>query len=255
VVGTPGSGKSTLLTKTLRLRPERLFRYYAYVPDAQDPISFRGEATNFLHDLVLDLDRASFRIGESPGAFDHDHLLERFHHQLQLLHQNWQETGQKTIILIDGLDHIAREQHPKRSLLLDLPMPNQIPDGVYVILGSQTDQLTGLPDRVQYAIRQADRRIEMQPLSREAVFQVTDRVQLSVGLTAEQKERIFFLSDGHPLALGLILKRLRDVQAGEVVEEILASTERYEGDIEAQYHSYWRQIEQDDELLTRARRS
>jgi hypothetical protein len=35
----------------------------------------------------------------------------------------------------------------------------------------------------------------------------------------------------------------------ESIDEVLVSTERYEGDIEAQYQSYWRQIEQDDELV------
>lgn len=47
VFGPPGSGKSTFLTRVLRALPVRLVRYYAYVPDAQDPSVLRGESINF----------------------------------------------------------------------------------------------------------------------------------------------------------------------------------------------------------------
>ena len=50
-----------------------------------------------------------------------NYLLKKFYNQIQKLHEDWKVTGTKTIILIDGLDHIEREQHPARSLLEDLP--------------------------------------------------------------------------------------------------------------------------------------
>jgi hypothetical protein len=52
VLGTPGSGKSTLLTQTFRGRSERVIRYYAYVPDAQDPSSLRGESVNRIFSTI-----------------------------------------------------------------------------------------------------------------------------------------------------------------------------------------------------------
>ena len=61
-------------------------------------------------------------------------LIEIFNGQMKKLGKEYKEKGEKTLILIDGLDHIAREQHPERSLLCDLPQPNEIPDGVYIIL-------------------------------------------------------------------------------------------------------------------------
>ena len=249
VLGTPGSGKSTLLTQTLLRRPERNMKYYAYVPDAQDPSTLRGESSNFLHDIVLQLDRAGFRVGGGPGNFERGQLLERFHRQLQLLHEDWQTTGVGTLILVDGLDHIEREQNPSRSLLLDLPRPDQVPDGVYFVLGSQTDQLRELPDRVQHSIQQPGRRIQMTPLSRKAVLQISDRMGLPVALSQEQKEHVYRLSDGHPLALVYLLNRLGNAVDAEAREAVLQSAESYEGDIEAQYHSYWRQIESDSELV------
>lgn len=246
LLGTPGSGKSTLLTQTFRLRPERVTRYYAYVPDAQDPVTLRGESVNFLHDVVLALEEQGFRVGDSPSQFDRSQLLGRFYKQIQLLHNDWQVNGHKTVIIIDGLDHIEREQHPSRSLLDDLPLPEQVPNGIYFILGTQTD--AHLPDRVQATVRQPERRIEMEPLTREAVIRITERIKLPV-LTPAKKEMIYVLSNGHPLALAYILNYLQNVTDEENLETALQGIERYEGSIENQYHSYWRQIEQDAELV------
>lgn len=246
LLGTPGSGKSTLLTQTFRLRPERVIRYYAYVPDAQDPVTLRGESVNFLHDVVLALEEQGFRVGDSPSQFDHNQLLERLYKQIQLLHKDWQVNGHKTVIIIDGLDHIEREQHPSRSLLGDLPPPEQVPNGIYFILGTQTD--AHLPDRVQATVRKPERRIEMAPLTREAVIRITERIKLPV-VTPEQKEMIYVLSNGHPLALAYILNYLHNVTDEENLEAALQGIERYEGSIENQYHSYWRQIEKDAELV------
>ena len=248
VLGTPGSGKSTLLTQTLRHRPERLIRYYAYVPDARDPITLRGESINFLHDVVLAIKQAGFSVGKSPSRFDRDQLLKRFHEQLQLLHQDYLTTGCKTMILIDGLDHIAREQHPDRSLLQDLPSPEQVPDGVYFVIGSQTDELEELPHRVQHSIRQPDRRIEMETLSRKAAIQITEDAGIATELTNEQKEEIYIRSGGHPLSLVYLLNRLRNVTDTAAIDTVLQKTERFEGDITAQYYSYWKTIETDDDL-------
>jgi len=115
-------------------------------------------------------------VGESPSYFDRDHLLSRFHRQLNLLSEDWKTTGRKTFILIDGLDHVARELKPQHSFLGDLPFPEQIPEGIVIILGSQTDQIEDLPDKVQYEIQQSTRRIEMLTLNREAVFRILDKV-------------------------------------------------------------------------------
>ncbi len=249
VLGSPGSGKSTLLTDTLRARPERVVRYYAYVPDAQDPLQLRGESESFLHDVVLALERAGFRVGETLSLFNREQLLDRLHAQFRLLHEDWLRTGQKTILLVDGLDHITRELRPQRSLLQDLPEPEQVPPGVLIVLGSQTVQLDGLPDRVQHAIRQAERRIEMRPLSRDAVFRIIDRASFPLPLTDQQKDDVYRLSGGHPLALGLLINQLRSATDAHQIDQILQGTEPYTGDIEAQYHSYWRQIEEDDELV------
>jgi len=104
---------------------------------------------------------------------------------------------------------------------------------------------------VQHSIRQPDqpdRHIEMEPLSREAVLQVTEDAGITVELTNEQKEDIYIRSGGHPLALEYILKQLQNVTDTTAIDDVLQKTERFKGDITAQYHSYWKTIESDDDL-------
>jgi hypothetical protein len=238
VLGAPGSGKSTLETETLRNRSDRVVRYYAYVPDTIDP--GRGEAAIFLHDIVVSLERAGFRAGESLLSADRLELADRFHRQLRLLHNDWEATGRKTIILIDGLDHIEREQNPERSLLRDLPPPEQVPDGVIILLGSQTEHLTDLSPSVELAIQASERRVMMRPLLADAVLQIVDHANLPLALSATQRTRIVALSDGHPLALHYILNRLRRAADPGAVDAILQDEGAYSGDIRNQYHAFWR---------------
>ena len=78
VFGPPGSGKSTFLTQTLRRLPVRSIRYYAYVPDAQDPSVLRGESINFFHDVTLSLQHLGIGDKERPDPTDRVALIELF---------------------------------------------------------------------------------------------------------------------------------------------------------------------------------
>lgn len=238
VLGPPGSGKSTLLTETLRSRKERKIPYYAYVPESTEP--GRGEARNFLHDVVVILERLGFRVGESIPTADRGELSRRFHRQLEELHRDFSENGRRTIFLIDGLDHIDREQRPERSLLRDLPNPEQIPDGVLFLMGSQTSQLPDLPPAVDLQLQESARRVEIQSLSRDSTLRMLDRVTIPFELSAEQRARFFALTEGHPLSIGYLLNQLRSASNLSNVEAILSEEVGYGRDIQLQYHAFWR---------------
>ena len=247
VFGSPGSGKSTVLTQSLRSLPVRLIAYYAYVPEAQDPTVLRGESLNFLHDITLQLQRAGFGRTQRPDPSDRSTLLALLHEQLQGLGQDFEGTGRQTVILVDGLDHIVREQQPERSLLRDLPLPEGIPHGVFIVIGSQTDDLPDLPPRVQHALRGADRRLEMGSLSRSDVDAIA--VEAVPGLLPEELPKVFEISGGHPLALIYLLRQLQQAADEEIRLRLLAEAPTYEGDIEAQYWAHWRGIENDHDLV------
>lgn len=248
VVGTPGSGKSTLLTRTLRYAPERVIRYYAYVPTSVGPNVRRGEATHFLHDLVVALERQGIRAGRTLPAEDVARLAEQFEAQLQALSDEWRRTGRKTILLVDGLDHISREQFPAQSLLTELPHPDRVPEGVLIILGSQTDRLPGLAAAVRDQLDQLGRRLTMQPLAREDVLAIVRETKLEPVPTVDEQDRVFALTAGHPLALNYVLNRLRGSD-GRPVAEVLDQVAPFRDRIDVQYVAHWQQVESDFGLV------
>ncbi|MCZ6654472.1 MAG: ATP-binding protein [Planctomycetota bacterium] len=237
--GTPGSGKSTMLSRTLRELPFRLVRYYAYVPDDRTSRRLRGESLNFLHDVGLQLNDAGFWTSNVDPS-SRTQLLDRFHRQLDLLHEDWENNGQATVIMIDGLDHIPREQTPERSLLDDLPDPDQVLEGVFILLGSQTDQL--LPSRIRHMVSSPERRIETQPLSRAATLSIIADSELPCALTDEETNLVSERCDGHPLALAYILNLLRPLVVDGSAAALLERLGRFGDTIETQYESYWDQI-------------
>lgn len=246
LLGTPGSGKSTTLTHTLRYRRGcRVVRYYAFVRDS--PFQGRGEASAFLHDLVLELQSQGISGGNSQ-AKTNEELLGKLSLQLAELHTRWLEDCIRTLILVDGLDHIEREQSPSRSLLLDLPQPDTVPAGVIFILGSQTLELNGLSPAIKAHLKQDGRNLEMRPLSRADTLSIISAASLPITPTLVQQEEVYRLSDGHPLALSYLLQQLRAVADTLSIATILESANPYQGHIDQTYDIYWQGIDQDESL-------
>ena len=242
LIGPPGSGKSTALTHTLRYAQGiRLVRYYAFVRD--DARLGRGEAATFLHDLFVSLAPLAPREGRRrDGGLDLNELRERIGAILAELSENWSSSGVKTVILIDGLDHIAREQNPARSLIDELPHPSAIPAGVVIVLGTQRVGLEGQAANLRPIVAhlaQDERTIDMARLSRGSVRSIAEAVVDPALLHPKTHDRIERLSGGHPLALAYLTKRLATAPSDADIGAILDATVAYEGEIEADYRSYW----------------
>ncbi|MCA9419652.1 MAG: ATP-binding protein, partial [Nitrospira sp.] len=250
LLGTPGSGKSTTLIHTLRYRQGlRLIRYYAYVPNS--PLQEgRGEAQSFLHDLHLALQRQGIFSPKSVVAQPQslEELREDFLAQLGILHEKWCEDGIRTLIVVDGLDHIEREQFPSRSLIKELFMPESIPEGVLIILGSQTLDLKDFSQRIRNHLRESGRTLTLEALTRQAVFNIIKAFALPVSLNTDQMEKINTLSNGHPLALSYLLANLRNAADENSLIDILDGTEPYQSHITDNYEIYWNKLEQDEDL-------
>jgi hypothetical protein len=247
LIGTPGSGKSTTLTQTFRYRKGfRIIRYYAFVRD--DTRLGRGESLNFLHDLVLALRQHGVYGQSQIFSESREVLLESLESQLAELGSKWPHDGIRTLILVDGLDHIEREQSPERSLLEDFPPPDAIPDGVLFLLGTQKIDLTCLSPRIKAQLNEERRTLVMRPLSRQAVFSIIESAPLQLTLEHAQKEKISLLSEGHPLALNYLLQKIQNCSNNEELDTLLNESNPFQDNIEQDYEVYWNSLESDTDF-------
>ncbi|MEU3466095.1 ATP-binding protein [Streptomyces sp. NPDC006733] len=251
LVGPAGSGKSTLLA-SLKIQGH-VARYYAFVPDAPDPLSSRGEADSFLHDVSLDLQESGlYRRGIGNDLRTQRLVLSD---QLDQAGQRWRTRGERTIVVVDGLDHIPREQNPTRSLLEELPNPAALPDGVFIILGTQTTSI--LPSMVRTALEQEDRIALLPPLAAEEIEYLTKAAGHGSWLYSGQMMKVVDASEGHPLALTYLLQELSALEASEPDEGVrrqlanglLADASGYGGDVAARYRGYFQAVQEDQQVL------
>ena len=248
VIGPPGSGKSTLLSQALTGTVDRVVRYYAYVPGTGTARA-RLTATTFLHDIVVMLNAAGLATSERQLPSEDVHTLrQQLADQLDAAGAEFLDNRRRTIIVVDGLDHVDRDYSRSDSLLAELPGPDAIPDGVLFVVGSRTLTPLHAYARQQIADRQATVDLQHHRLSPASILEICRRAPITADLSAELHQRIVHLSAGHPLALSYLLNRLRDAD-GISAEDEFATVPAYEGDVAAQYLAVWDDIEDVDEIV------
>lgn len=244
LIGPPGSGKSTLLQVALATESNiRLVRYLAYVPGAAQGVG-RGEAESFLEDVDTQL-----RNGGLVGLRLRDNSLyerrEQFGTLLKQAGERYERDGIRTIVVVDGLDHVPREERPTHSLLGELPLPAAIPTGVTFVLGTQRLDLAHLKPAVKEQAEKSERLVRMRPLGREAVARMADALGLDPAIP---RLDVSNLSHGHPLATRYLIQALLHADdAGR--NHLLAGGMAFDGDIESVYTSAWREIAGDSDAM------
>ncbi len=244
LIGPPGSGKSTLLQVALATEPNiRLVRYLAYVPGAAQGVG-RGEADSFLEDVDTQL-----RNGGLVGLRLRDNSLherrEQFGALLKQAGERYESDGIRTIIVVDGLDHVPREERPTHSLLGELPLPASIPTGVTFVLGTQRLDLAHLKPAVKEQAEKSERLVRMRPLGREEVARMANVLGLDPEIS---RLGVSNLSHGHPLATRYLIQAL--LHADDTGRKyLLAGGMAFDGDIESVYTSAWREIAGDSDAM------
>jgi hypothetical protein len=250
LVGGPGTGKSTLLTHWAKNKEDRIVKYYAF--DFTNPSNWknyyeRGDSTSLYFDLVFQLKR--------EGIYDKDilpykhlsHLKEVFHEQIEILGNDFKKTGKRTVLIIDGLDHVPREYtNVSKSFLMDLPKPSSLPDGVYIILGSQSFELEDIGQEIKSLWKAGKRNILIEPLNFDAVNKYLESSEISLQLTEEIKIKIFEKSEGHPLYLSYLIEKLK---SSTITIDIIEAFVTINGNIEEYYRNIWHPIEKEADLI------
>ena len=252
LIGPPGTGKSTTLQRAINTSASHgVARYLAFLPDQRHGLG-RAEATDFLNDVTYALNKLGF--ARNRFADDEQQLREEFLKQLEEAHELFCENGQKTLIVVDGLDHIQREESPQHNFLSVLPPPQSIPAGVLFILGSQFLQLEGLAPKVVQQASLADRCISMRPLPKPAIFDMAEKAELPEHV---DKNLLFNICEGHPLVARYYIEKLLGTTSEEEADHLLTSG-KIGTSVDQMYELVWEALDPDSEakhalaLLARA---
>lgn len=248
VTGAPGAGKSTLLSQTLAELPDRVVRYFAFIPGGGSNTRNRLSAEWFLHDLSTMLRDAGLRTGHKKlPARTVQELRQAVQEQLAAAAEDFAGNGRRTIVVVDGLDHVQRDYSGNDALTAELPAPSDLPAGVIFLVG--TRDLSPLRSEARQFIDDAGTEInlEKQRLGRSAVFEVCERFDATKGLSPSVHGLIADRSAGHPLSLVYLLARLDDY-TGDDPEGFVAEVPQYDGNIAMLYRAAWDSLDADGEL-------
>lgn len=234
LIGNAGSGKSTLLTKWLDKNDSRVFKYYAYTNvEMNYDLGYRGEATFFLHDLLVQFREKAISLQDRLPDDDLSDLQRHLGIELNKLSND----HQRTFIIVDGLDHICREQQVTKSLISVLPHPDSIPYNVYFILGSRTiTQLTELTFEIQHELEQTKSLVTISPLSKIQINALLTSYQIN--LSDNLLEALFENTKGHPLFLRYTIEELR--KADNADYKSIIESKQFDGNIYTEYTKFWR---------------
>jgi len=248
--GSPGSGKSTLLNQWSKGLKKRIVRYYAFDfvnPSSHKNFHERGNATYLFYDLVFQLKEAGIYKRDILPYKDLFFLKDVFNEQLKAVGDEFATSGKTTIIIIDGLDHVPREYKlTTDSFLRALPLPASVPEGVFIILGSQSYDLDDIQQEIKTEFQKGDRTIQIDSLKKEEVYKYISNLNISIQLSDTQKLQVFEKSQGHPLYLSYLIEKIIE---SDSVDDTINSFEAIDGNIETYYQKIWNPIQQEEDLI------
>ena len=235
VTGCAGVGKSTLVQDVVDAEKRTiLIPYFAFLPYGQGNPRDRGEALTFFRNVVARLDKV-FPGRRSLGIDSIIHGRDALREHMARANKEFVANGRKTVLLVDGLDHVAREVGLRESILHELPVPAEIPDGFLIVLSARPEALAA--DTVGSVISEAvtpssGRHIAVDGLSRSEIHQISAK---ALGETSEDdRDRLYHDSAGNPLILTYLLNFVRTSSTGTVAGAIKDTT-RFNGDIDGFY--------------------
>jgi hypothetical protein len=249
ITGPPGSGKSTLLTQTLAGISDRVVRYYAFVPGASGGGRNRLSAEWFLHDLSTMLRNAGLPSRQkqlTPETLSD--LRQILSEQLDVASTEFLTTGRKTIVVVDGLDHVQRDYSGNDALTGELLRPSEVPTGVIFLVG--TRDLAPLPSEAKQFVERGHSEINLEyhRLSQSAILDIC-RSDPAIGEMSDDIHKLIAeRSAGHPLALAYLLNQLDEVEGQDPLEH-LRGIPAYDGDIAGQYRAVWDPLGHDSEVV------
>lgn len=230
--GSPGQGKSTFLSYLCRelqnkQNPVIRHHYFLSLGDSSDRFTLDSVANSLMHQIELHHSDAVKGLSPRP---------ENLREWIAACGNYYKVSGIRFVVVVDGLDHVWREQDKDRGVLNSLfgsLLP--VPENVSLILGTQKVDSEQLPAQFACFVAEEDW-IELPRMTVRVIRQWL-QVQLDAGrfeLKARANDQVDLLADvavafekigqGHPLVLTYSFEALarehRVLSASLIVESV-----------------------------------
>jgi len=131
----PSTGKSTFLESEINnktIKEGIVFKYLCFREPNELSNRSRGELEHFFQDL-------NDQFKDYIKGISIQDIHERFTENLYKLSELAEEKNKKILIIIDGIDHVTREELDKldKPLTKFLPKPSTLPEGIIILVGGQ----------------------------------------------------------------------------------------------------------------------
>jgi len=234
ITGPPGSGKSTALTEycdEIEKRASERFiivRYYCFVRVHDNRQRMRLEAKSLRVNLLTELQR------KFPNVLHErrfDFSVDRFYEAFEAVGNYCGQQQKKLVVLLDGLDHVERDDEVRDSVIAALPA--ELPQNILFLIGTQE-----LNRWTPLALKEGreERHIEMPFFSwDETRTYIVDRCGISV--PDETVHQVFEKSAGLPLYLRYLAELLSSSDdPAATIDTIPAAVD---GDVRTYYEILW----------------
>jgi hypothetical protein len=258
IVGPPGSGKSTSITQYIKKyeirRRQSVIRYYCFT-SLTDPASHRRlNKSEFLDSVIQQLQQASHSVSEEIAkdaqTIKHvgyssseerrlDLIQERLKTFLSKLSLSLEKIDRKLLVVIDGIDHVARASvNESNQLLSALPYP--LPKRIICLVGTQSIQY--LPPTIQHDC-QSNGVIDVPRFNELQIRKYVGKFNALHSLTDQRHlQKISSLTCGVPLQLRYVVTQLQDAKSSSEVSDRLSRMPLYDHDIESYYWNIWNNL-------------
>ena len=233
LLGPAGAGKSTLAQKIIQAEPFGI-PYFAYLPAGEGDPRERGDALAFYRNLITVLDQWEPDVRKAHALTDLAQAREAFSLHMARIRERYRNNGHRTIILVDGLDHVTREEKMDRPLQLELPLPEELVEGCLVFISTQPQAIRKLRPQIQGQLRKPGRTVQISPLSPEAIHHCLSPKRIGRTLDEAEERMIYTSCQGNPLILTYVVKALRGAPHSSV-GDTLENLGEYTGEADGYY--------------------
>ena len=244
--GTAGVGKSTFLSflyQELKKKDLPVIRHHYYISLTEESYYERLKKDRAIESIKNQF-YGNQVFKESLGELANKNPGEvKIRELLEVSSRFFTTKNKSLIVIIDGLDHVLREDD-KKELIEFLKEFLPLPSNVWLILGTQTQVLSMLPNLIWEKCPEKHK-IEIKGLPLEGVAKILEynknRLKFREDFFGEIVSKLYDISKGHPLYLRYCINWLSQKDS-EIFPRLLDNLPPFNEDINNYYIELWKNL-------------